>query len=596
MKLKKFKASGFRCLKDIEWIDLKDLIIFTGQNDGGKTSALDGLEIFLNPRSRLEDNNFTIIDEDNSCEELIFEGIFELSPAEQKELNWNNSEIYIKNVRQKDNQSKYSFKTQIHPDKRLQRDFDSIPINDLRKIADDYKITVTERRKRDPFVAAIKTWLTTQKLDEGFLELPSHIMDKFPTILLFKSAKALDPEDAINQTLAYSFAEKIKTKRYSGRLSKLQKQIEKEMKNDLHDFETIVKTYCSDVESIGIVPTFDFSKGFKTSKLTLKKWDSAPRNLENEGEGRKRRITLAVYEWRKNLLSEPESPEKNNQVIIAFDEPDTHLDYVYQRKILDMIKRIARAPQNSVIVCTHSLNLIDRIPITDIIHFKKDADQTKIETLKTDDPKVEDMFLYEISDCMGLKNSIMLNERCFLIVEGNTEFHSLPILFKKLHSYSLQAGGIRLINGQGCGGVRSLAKFLNDNRRNVIFLLDTDTQNRPNSVFTPAKLQADGFDINRQVFFVGTKEYEDAFTDDVYERAANSCWAKHDGSAWSRQEFTRLRAADDFCDALFALLRGNTHKYLKKAEVGMDVAKVVNTNEIPNEIISCLNEALRLSA
>lgn len=225
----------------------------------------------------------------------------------------------------------------------MHRDLNSIPINDLRKIADDHNITLTERRTKAPIVEEIKTWLATQVLDEGFLELSSDFMKEFPTVKLFKSAKALDPENEVNQTLAYSFSEKIKTKKYSGRLSRLENQIEKEMKNDLRDFETIVKTYCPDVESIDIAPIFDFSKGFRTSKLLLKKRDSAPINLDKEGEGRKRRITLAVYEWREKILSELESPEMNNQVIIAFDEPDTHLDYVYQRKILDIISCLNEA-------------------------------------------------------------------------------------------------------------------------------------------------------------------------------------------------------------------------------------------------------------
>lgn len=595
MKLQKFRVEGFRCLRNIDWIDVKKLTIFTGQNDGGKTSALDALKIFLDRRARVEENDFTFVDESNKCDKILIEGVFSLSSAEQEKLKWNASELCIKNVRQKDNTSTYFYKTRVHPDQRLQRDLDSVTIDELKKIADDLGIVLTSRRAKDPIIREIRAWLATQQLQEGFLELPAAFVNEFPFVKLFRSAKTLDPENEVNQTLAESFSTKIQTEKYSGRLSAIQGEIEEEMKNDLRDFETIVKTYCPDIASIDIDPFFDFSHGFRTSKLKLKKPDSASIDLDKEGEGRKRRITLAVYEWREKILSEPETPGDERQLIIAFDEPDTHLDYVSQRKILDIIKRISDKTRNSVVICTHSLNLIDRVPITDIVHFKKDADRTSIETLKTEDPELVDMFLYEISDCMGLKNSIMLNERCFLVVEGETEIHSLPIIFKKLRGFSLQAGGIRLINGEGCGGVRSLAKFLNNNKRSVIFLVDQDSQNNPNSVFTPDKLRADGFDIDRQVFFVGTGEYEDSFSDEVYQKAAAACWSKHDGSAWSREEFSNLRTSNNFCDELVKLLRRNTHTNMSKPEIGLGVAKSIDINEIPKQILACLDEASRLS-
>jgi hypothetical protein len=197
---------------------------------------------------------------------------------------------------------------------------------------------------------------------------------------------------------------------------------------------------------------------------------------------------------------------------------------------------------------------------------------------------------------MGFKNSIMLNERCFLIVEGETEMYSLPIIFKKTQNLSLQAEGIRLLNGEGCGGVRSLAKFLNANRRNVIFLLDRETQEDPKGTFSPQKLQADGFDIENQVFFVGTKEFEDSFSDETYARAANSNWPKCDGSSWSSGEFLALRDSADFYGELVTLLRRETRTNISKPDIGRGLAKAIESKgEIPVDIVACMNQAIRLA-
>lgn len=61
---------------------------------------------------------------------------------------------------------------------------------------------------------------------------------------------------------------------------------------------------------------------------------------------------------------------------------------------------------------------------------------------------------------MGLKNSILLHERCFLVVEGDTEMNALPGLFYKLYGMQLQAAGICLVNGEGDTGVRTVARHL----------------------------------------------------------------------------------------------------------------------------------------
>lgn len=559
---------------------------------------MDAISLFLDQRSLVEDEDFTYIDESNQCDEILTEGIFKLSSTEKEKIGFQENEIHIRKICNKqDGKFVYEYKTRIHPDPRLQRDLNAVPITELRTLADEYGIELSDRRDKEIVISHFKDWLKTQPLEEGFLELSRSILDMLPEIKVFRSAKTLDPENEINATLRNSFSTRIRHEKYSGRLKDIETEIQAEMRHDLDEFEEIVKTYNPDISGIIIDPFFDFTKGFQTSKLLLKKREGAPINLDKEGEGRKRRITLGVYEWREKIFSRAaEGNGENIELLLAFDEPDTHLDYISQRKILDIIKRIAKQENNSVIITTHSLNLIDRVPITDIIHLTLIDDRTHVEILRTDDSELIDVFLYQISDNMGLKNSIMLNERCFLVVEGETEMYSLPIIFRKMFSYSLQAGGIRLLNGEGCGGVRSFAKFLNDNKRNVIFLVDNDTRANPqNRIFTPEKLTSDGFDIANQVFFVGQEEIEDAFSDELYLKAANAFWKKHDGSEWRIEDFSNLRGYDNFCDELLRLVRRETRSNVTKRQLGLGLAKSIEREEIPVAIRNCLNKAHELA-
>jgi len=598
LKLEKFRVEHFRCLEQVGWIPLKKLTIFTGQNNAGKTSALEILSRFLNPKGLPDEDDFTIKDEHvPSAQEMVIEGVFLLKENERQELGLQDHEINIKRTFKKDeaNLSPFMFRTFVHADIRFQKDLMQVKNEELLAVADEYAIPIENRRIKESIVKNTRSWIATQPQQEGWLQLPAKMYQNLPEIKVFESADALDPQNEINSTLKNSFATRIKTETYSGKLDELSTQIEGEMRSDLDKFFPILKRYCPDVSDIQIDPSIDFTNAFKTSRFLLKRDSRPPVDLEKEGEGRRQRVTLAVYEWREQLLTE-EAETSNDQEIIAFDEPDAHLDYLSQRKIFDIIKRISQPERANVIVCTHSLNLIDRIPLTDIVHFELEGPMTRTRTIQTDDPELTDLFMYQISDSMGLRNSVMLNERCFLVIEGLTEWFALPVLFNLMYGYPPQAAGVRILNGEGGTGARLFAKFLNDNNRKVLFMVDSDTKNSPKSrYFTLESLTADGISTN-QIHFVGEKEFEDTFSDEIYLRAASKFWKKSDGSGWTAEEFRALRNEEDFSEKLLSLVRRSTKSNIGKPEIGLALAKSLNdSTEIPPKIRKCIEEAFKIA-
>jgi predicted ATP-dependent endonuclease of OLD family len=593
MKLEEFKVEGFRCLANTEWIPLKKITIFTGQNDGGKTSVLDALAIFLDPKAKPDAADYRITDETGGrVEKVTMGGKFKLTLQEQQALRVTDASVHVKTEYSSDN-STVTYETRVHPDERLRRDISQIPLQELRDLADEFHISLTNRASKQPVVEEITTWISEQTLVPGWLTFPSSMYANLPQAKVFESAGALDPEHEINSTLRNSFTTRIRGESYSGRLNEISTQIESEMREDLNLLIPIVKKYCPDIVEVSINPSFDYSSGFKTSRLLLKKSGAPPIDLEKEGEGRKRRITLAVYEWRESIFSAEEAQTESDQLILAFDEPDTHLDYLSQRKIFEIIKKIGQLEHTNVIVCTHSLNLIDRIPLTDVVHFELKNRETHIRTIASEDQKLIDLFMYQISDAMGLRNSVMLNERCFLVVEGLTEMTALPVLFNLRYGFSPQAAGVRIVNGEGGAGARLFAKFLNDGNRNVVFMVDRDTQTFPRArYFTPQSFTADGINIQTQVHFVGVNEFEDTFSDTILLRAAQQFWTTYDGSPWTINEFTALRSSQDFAEDLVALVRSRTHKMIGKPDIGYDIARsLTDRTEIPLEILSCIEHA-----
>ena len=333
------------------------------------------------------------------------------------------------------------------------------------------------------------------------------------------------------------------------------------------------------------------------STLLLRK-DGRPVLLQQSGAGQRRRFSLAVYEWSQEIFKNRD--DNSRQLIMAFDEPDTHLDYKSQRQIFDVIRRFAYLPAMQVVVCTHSLNFIERVPINRIVHYRLEpaTRQTKLEVLLITDHETTELFMYEISKNMGLRNSVMLHERCFLVIEGPTELTALPVLFYKRFGMPLQSAGICLINGENNYGARMLVKFLNINKRQVIFLVDTDAVTTDNlkKHFTPASFQIDGIDEAIQVHYIGAKEFEDSFSDDLWARMAETYFPKQSRNPWSASDFAALRSNPKFSKAVQVLIQTESNvDEPSKLDLGYKLAQCVNVTEIPPTIIKCLERAYNLA-
>src|SRR3989442_419877 len=426
MKLEKFRVEGIRSLESVNWIPLRKMIIFTGQNDGGKTSMLESMAHFLNPRSEPDSADYTLVSDDGKRKDrIVTEGLFAVNEGEKSLLGITTDVLHLKREFFVNGAPKYFYKTSVPKDPRL-RNLAEMTLDELKRLADIVGVHLTNRGTKGIVFDEMKRWVAQQAHEDGWANLPSDVQDRLPELRIFASAEALDPEKEINATLRNSFSNKIKSSEYAGSLVDISRKIESGMKHDLDPLLPIIERYCPDVTDMQIRPTFDFSGGFKASTMSLVRRDSPAVDMSKEGEGRKRRITLAVYEWREKIFSEAPKDVPSEQLIIAFDEPDTHLDYLYQRKIFDLIKKISAQPRISVVVCTHSLNLIDRIPFTDVVHFEIVNGRSRTNVLETDDPELQDLFMFQIGENLGLRTSVMLNERCFLAVEGLTEMTAIP--------------------------------------------------------------------------------------------------------------------------------------------------------------------------
>lgn len=287
--------------------------------------------------------------------------------------------------------------------------------------------------------------------------------------------------------------------------------------------------------------------------------------------------------------------EGEGTYLLAYDEPDSHLDYRAQRELFDIIDRQSQLDNVQVLVATHSANFIDKVPVTSLRHLRRDQGVTHVEQIRVTDADDEQALLHSIAAGLAPTNSALLGQSGFLVVEGETEAAALPLLFQKKFDRSLVAGGVSVINTQGSGAVRRIAEIvIGEWRRPAIVVVDTDARVSPADL-NEEWIRGVGLIEGQTAFFVGTKEFEDLFSDEQWRATASAWFPVGDGGEpWKEADFAAIRSEPKFSDALKSLLSRRARMNVSKPLLGAKVAETIPVQEIPEVIVAALDRTLEL--
>ncbi|MCK4796531.1 MAG: AAA family ATPase, partial [Spirochaetes bacterium] len=368
-----------------------------------------------------------------------------------------------------------------------------------------------------------------------------------------------------------------------------QKEIRKELDKKIKDeLKTKVKNIIGKVETIAGDYDINFAEGFRLSNIIVD-FGTGRRSINNIGEGSKKRLFLAIMEWDKEIRSK----DSHKRVIRGYDEPDSSLHYSAQKEMYYTLEKISKNESAKVqpLICTHSISMIDRTPAKSINHIVHENGVSTINILTGSDDSDIKEFLDKVSEISGMKNSSIFFERCFVIIEGPTEYNALPILYKKYHDRSLSEDGIVLLNIEGNGSWKNFLKLLVRNKsKATLMLLDTDTNlNGTKNEVNIKSLKKIGFDqqfLNNSVILIGDKEFEDVFPNNVICRCLNKYWPKINDEVWIEEDIEPLRDHDKFSDSLKKIVAEYINEsnadidFLSKPEFGLKIADVIEKQEI----------------
>lgn len=576
MELVKLEARNFRALKEVTVI-FGRITVLIGENDAGKSSVLDLLEMVLGGR-RPDDKDFFCWEE---CEEGVAEKAHKQTDCIEAIVEFSLDEsdvpdlpialgkiIRIKKVWTPQSAETYYWGAKLQ-DAKLELDFSKWNKPELEELIRQYDASALDDLKNNPARVA---WLTALAAAAPRLEdwMPARAKD-LGILPRFERYRAIDyssPDNMVMKTLRQVFEQVIYQPAADGgdgkvldkRLSEVKSDAEKKIRQKVAELLGFVKTYAPRITNVSYDPVIDFASGLKSGEFQIDDGRGL-HYLSRIGDGTKRRIFMATLDWDRQVSVEQAQEGAPLPFIIrGYDEPDTNLHYEAQRQMYQAIADIAETQNSHIqaVLCTHSLTMIDRAPAKSINLLQLRDGCTTVDRLQTnEDPEVEH-FLAEMARELGITNTIMFYERCFVLIEGDTEENALPLLYRNLYGRSMLEDGIRLINTKSNGAVKEFLRLLSKNRQEVtIIFVDSDTEqnNRGHEAkLTVDVLKQSGFSeqfIAERLRFVGTREFEDAFGDESLATALQAGYPRKE-EPWQAGHIAEIRknAGKKFSDEL----------------------------------------------
>lgn len=525
-------VSGFRSIDGPLRIPIGSPTVLAGHNDAGKSAAIEAIAFLLDTvkltdRDRTFDNA-TSDGQLTRVSETVVEGEFRLRPDERQYFDGADT-ARLRRV-YNENGTALEVLTAVPIDERL-RDLGSQDVKTLKFRLQG--LGLSDQGLKPDLIDRLSALVPNAEKFDQWVSAAADIKRLLPRVQRFDATSTQDPEDAILATLKTSYASHTQDQEIKGNLDTITRTLQERVADDAESLRQHLKRTCEDIGEIAIHPSVRLDSGLKSIEVSATNPRGEAVHLGQSGAGRTRRIALAVWEFNADLLSDSDA-----DVVLLYDEPDTHLDYSHQRGFMKLLKAQSEIDNVRVVVATHSMNLIDGVDIARIVHLRHVNSRTTADQV-TDDSDVGS-HLGSIAASLGLRNTVLLHERLFVGVEGATESRALPVLFKLATGRHLQACGIAMWPCDNNDGALRFAQYLHRHGRDIVLVVDEDS--RELKVFSEGSLGRHGLTLGEHVMTVGTRELEDCFSDAQWVACANREWPRVDGRPWTESDFAPHRA------------------------------------------------------
>lgn len=175
-------------------------------------------------------------------------------------------------------------------------------------------------------------------------------------------------------------------------------------------------------------------------------------SLQNMGKG-------------KESLIKTEIALENTSDLILIEEPENHLSYINTRKLIERIRDENVDAQ--VIITTHSPLVVSRMNLKNTLWINNDKRARSLKDIPEDTAN-----FFERTDNLDILNFILSKKA--ILVEGHSEYVLLPFLVKNsFNSKTLDSEGVEVFSGAGLtyGNYIEVSKVINNK---LLIITDND--------------------------------------------------------------------------------------------------------------------------
>ena len=396
--IKSLRIIGFKKIKDTKIIFNENLNIIIGENESGKSTILEAIDIVINQLYKNSDKSIIgdLINKEN-IEKFRENPSIENLPKICIELELDLPTESIKNI---------NYSGLEYTDSDLNNKTGIVFTCEIDKESENEIISFINEGKI-PYEYYLMQWKTFSGSSYKSIQKPI----KYLGI----NTSNIEANNSFNY-----FNKSLFNNKYSG---------EKKM--------NIKTQYFSQVEGlfdrINGMERIDNKRKFEinTKKVILENIitivdEGIP--IENKGKGM------------ENLIKTEIALEKNsNNDIISIEEPESHLSHTNLRKMIKLIEEKEKKAQ--IIITTHNSLIVSNLDLRNVIFLN----DTKPVLLNDLEEKVSNYFIK--SDNTKLMEFLLSKKT--ILVEGNTEYMLIPNFYKRIYNRDIELDDIFVISAAG---------------------------------------------------------------------------------------------------------------------------------------------------
>ena len=377
MKIKSIKLNNFRSYKEDFELEFNNITALTGQNDSGKSSILEALDIFFNEGKGVikidkQDKNVESQEDEiligvifnDLPNELIVDSTVATDLTSEYLLN-QDGDLEIHKIF-KNGKLQKTLIIAEQPDDLLIEGIHSLKIGELKVKANGEGIVVEDNRMASLFRKALLEAANKDNMvkvavpidKEGGKQIWGAIEKYLPIYSLFQSDRKNEDKDSEIQDPIKQIVKMVLER---DDVKRKLEEVYNEIKRDSEDLaqRTLEKLaeMNSDIAS-QLTPSFQTPTWEKAFAFGLNSDNNIP--LNKRGSGVRRLVLLNFFRAEAERRKES---TKHDNIIYAFEEPESAQHPTHQKLLIEAFLELSQSEGTQVILTTHSPHIAKLLPL-----------------------------------------------------------------------------------------------------------------------------------------------------------------------------------------------------------------------------------------